>query len=187
MDILWTKSWFHICFHVQTLSYWTKSGHILDFHVQCMSKSFMIGQGFDRHWTGLDSDWTDLVNFPAFGQTLDRGWTWFGFCVQALSNQPSLRSTEYPWENPVLDWRYPFVNDPFQLFLNINNLWSMLYLAVWVIRGTPVGFRKAQEFRNGALKSRITWSCVESFWTATISISMINITLDWKRESLENF
>ena len=93
MDILWTKSGFHICFHVQTLSYWTKSGHILDFHVQCMSKSFMIGQGFDRHWTGLDSDWTDLVNFPAFGQTLDGGWTGFGFCVQALSNQPSLRST----------------------------------------------------------------------------------------------
>ena len=95
MDILWTKSGFHICFHVQTLSYWTKSGQILDFHVQYMSKSFMIGQGFDRHWTGLDSDWTDLVNFPAFGQTLDRGWTWFGFCVQALSNQPSLRSTQF--------------------------------------------------------------------------------------------
>ena len=94
MDILWTKSGFHICFHVQTLSYWTKSGQILDFHVQYMSKSFMIGQGFDRHWTGLDSGWTDLVNFPAFGQTLDRGWTWFGFCVQALSNQPSLRSTQ---------------------------------------------------------------------------------------------
>ena len=93
MDILSTKSRFHICFHLQTLSYWTKSGHILDFHVQCMSKSFMIGQGFDRHWTGLDSDWTDLVNFPAFGQTLDGGWTGFGFCVQALSNQPSLRST----------------------------------------------------------------------------------------------
>ena len=54
----------------------------------------MIGQGFDRHWTGLDSDWTDLVNFPAFGQTLDGGWTGFGFCVQALSNQPSLRSTK---------------------------------------------------------------------------------------------
>ena len=94
MDILWTKSGFHICFHVQTLSYWTKSGQILDFHVQYMSKSFMIGQGFDRHWTGLDSGWTDLVNFPALGQTLDRGWTWFGFCVQALSNQPLLRSTE---------------------------------------------------------------------------------------------
>ena len=54
----------------------------------------MIGQGFDRHWTGLDSGWTDLVNFPALGQTLDRGWTWFGFCVQALSNQPLLRSTQ---------------------------------------------------------------------------------------------
>ena len=75
--------------------FWTKVGHILDFHVQCMSKSFMIGQGFDRHWTGLDSHWTDLVNFPAFGQTLDGGWTGFGFCVQALSNQPSLRSTVF--------------------------------------------------------------------------------------------
>ena len=106
MDILWTKSRFHICFHLQTLSYWTKSGHILDFHVQCMSKSFMIGQGFDRHWTGLDSDWTDLVNFPAFGQTLDGGWTGFGFCVQALSNQPSLRSTEFPALYTILRVRF---------------------------------------------------------------------------------
>ena len=127
MDILWTKSGFHICFHLQTLSYWTKSGHILDFHVQCMSKSFMIGQGFDRHWTGLDSDWTDLVNFPAFGQTLDGGWTGFGFCVQALSNQPSLRITELPPRVRLLMAVRAVYDHAFALLgiEPVNNMWTL--------------------------------------------------------------
>ena len=154
---IWTNIW-----HGQTLDKHLISLNTNWWHCNLVH---LIGQSLDKYWIARpisvhnSLNWTDALQtldkhctyldrpctFMFIGQTFDRVWTEFGFCVQSLSNQPMITSTKFLNEILPLRVRWRFLQ-----------IWSSISSAIGILSSRDVALRVAKQACIYGAKSRLS-------------------------------